>query len=127
MNQTLASWCQTLKNIESNLKIVMWNNVKIPVSNMMCPVCNSNKDIKKLEQAVELDPECLKEYTQEILHRCHGWSNCSLSIHDNKVYHAECLKKKLGKKKFKRLLDSGVILVEGSDAIDDIDDTVAKT
>ena len=121
VNQSFASWCMEQKNMENNLKIVMWNGVKMPVSNLMCPVCNPKKLLKQLKAVQERDPECSDEETQALIHELHGWNNCALAIHSNKVYHAECLEKKLGKSRFKKLQKKGEILVEAPKPIKPID------
>lgn len=110
-NKNFAQWCSDVKNIQGNLKIVMWNGVKIPVSNLMCPICNGKNTLADLKKQTLIDPDCNGEYTQQLIHQCHGWSNCSLAIKDNIVYHQECLEKKY-KRKFAKMVKNGDILVE---------------
>lgn len=110
-NQTLGQWVLNTKNFEDNLKIVMWNQTKVPVSNLMCPICNKKKDLDMLRALTMNDPELLNEETQEVLHKLKGWHDVKLAIYHNVVYHKECLKAKL-KKKFGKELKKGLILCE---------------
>jgi hypothetical protein len=110
-NQSFEEWCMNTENYKDNLKVVMWSGKKVPVSNFMCPICNTKKALKKLHEAQLIDPDCVHPETQKLIHDCRGWSQCDLAIMDNRVYHLDCLKKKMGKK-FDGLVESGEILAE---------------
>jgi len=104
-NQTWAEWVADPKRAASPLIAVqVGEQGSIPVKNHVCPECNNSRVTKKLQTLMKTD---LKKFEIALNHEIqkgsvHGWSakNGIIAVYENIIYHASCLRKKLGSKNY---------------------------
>lgn len=64
LNQSVEEWCMSPENLKHGLYMVAIKNIRVPISNQICPICNK------------------------------GWNApFKFAVKNNIVYHLKCLKK----------------------------------